>query len=380
MTSTTSPPSEGKPLPESSEQESPSWRTTALGADVEGRSSNASWGAIFVGVVVALAVLLTLSLVAAALGLGIADPTSDDPFDNVGTAVGLWSIVSLAVALAAGSFVAGVLAVRAGVMHGLAVWATSTLALVVAVVFAVSGALGVAGSVVGSVGSAIGSGAGTVAGVAGDAVGAATAAIGDELGDVDGAALSDDVQQVLADTGVAELQPDYLEAQLEEARSEVGDAAVELVTDPGRYEEIFGELASSLQTRVDAISEAVDRDAIATSVATNTDLTGAEAEEAVEEAVAAVESTTELFDNAQAALAEAGEEVPQLIDDARQTLDDAADAAARAALWAFAGLVIGAAIASFAALWGSRLVASRTETGRLRVDRTIDRPGSSMPR
>lgn len=380
MTSTTSPPSEGKPLPESSEQESPSWRTTALGADVEGRSSNASWGAIFVGVVVALAVLLTLSLVAAALGLGIADPTSDDPFDNVGTAVGLWSIVSLAVALAAGSFVAGVLAVRAGVMHGLAVWATSTLALVVAVVFAVSGALGVAGSVVGSVGSAIGSGAGTVAGVAGDAVGAATAAIGDELGDVDGAALSDDVQQVLADTGVAELQPDYLEAQLEGARSEVGDAAVELVTDPGRYEEIFGELASSLQTRVDEISEAVDRDAIATSVATNTDLTGAEAEEAVEEAVAAVESTTELFDNAQAALAEAGEEVPQLIDDARQTLDDAADAAARAALWAFAGLVIGAAIASFAALWGSRLVASRTETGRLRVDRTIDRPESSMPR
>jgi hypothetical protein len=68
------------------EPESPSWRTTALGADVEGRSSNASWGAIFVGVVVALAALLTLSLVAAALGLGIADPTSDDPFDNVGTA------------------------------------------------------------------------------------------------------------------------------------------------------------------------------------------------------------------------------------------------------------------------------------------------------
>ena len=389
MTSTTSPPSDGNSvpstsstrvlersdwLPESSEPESPSWRTTALGADVEGRSSNASWGAIFVGVVVALAVLLTFSLVAAALGLGIADPTSDDPFDNVGTAVGLWSIVSLALALAAGGFVAGVLAVRAGVMHGLAVWATSTLVLVVAVVFAVSGAIGIAGSVVGSVGSAIGSGRGTLAGVAGDAVGAATDAIGEELGDVDGAALTDDVQQVLADTGVPELQPDYLEAQLEEARSEVGDAAVELVTDPGRYEEIFDELATSLQARVDAITEAVDRDAIATSVASNTDLTEAEAEEAVDNAVAAVESTTELFDNAQAALAEAGEAVSQLIDDARETLDDAVDAVARAALWAFAGLIVGAAIASFAALWGSRLVASRTETGRLRADRTINPP------
>lgn len=139
-----------RPLRTSVEPESPSWRTTALGADVADRSGNASWGAIFAGVAVALAVLLTFSLIAAALGLGIADPTSDQPFDKVGIAVGLWSIFSPAVALAAGGFVAGVLAVRAGVMHGLAVWATSTLALVVAVVFAVSGAIGVAGSVVGS--------------------------------------------------------------------------------------------------------------------------------------------------------------------------------------------------------------------------------------
>lgn len=363
-----------QPSPTSGEPESPSWRTTALGADVAGRSSNASWGAILAGVAVALAVLLTFSLVAAALGLGIADPTSDEPFDNVGIAVGLWSILSLAVALAAGGFVAGVLAVRAGVMHGLAVWATSTLALVVAVVFAVSGAIGVAGSVVGSVGSAIGGGIGTVAEAVGDGAGTSTDAIADELGEIDRSALTDDVQQVIADSGVPELQPDYLDSQLEEARSDVADAAVELVTDPGRYDEILDELATSLQARADTIMEAVDRDAIAASVAANTDLDQAESEQAVDEAVAGVESATQSIDNAQEALLDVREEVPVLIEDARETLDDASDAAARAALWAFASLLVGAAIASFAALWGSRLVTARTESGRLRGDRSIDRP------
>lgn len=181
------------------------------------------------------------------------------------------------------------------------------------------------------------------------------------------------MQQVLADSGVPELQPDYLDSQLEEARSEIGDAPVELVTDPGRYDEILDELATSLQERADTITEAVDRDAIAASVAANTELGQEEAEQAVDEAVAGVESATQAFDNAQEALLDVREEVPVLIDDARETLDDASDAAARAALWAFAGLVVGAAIASFAALWGSRLVTARTETGRLRGDRSIDR-------
>ncbi len=348
-----------------------SWRATYLGADTSERADNSSWGSIVAGVLVALATLVTFSLVGAALGLGITDPTSDEPFAGVGVAVGLWSVVTIAVSLAAGGFVAGVLAVRAGFLHGLVVWAASTLALVVAVVLAVQGILGFGGAIVGSVGSTVGGQLGNLADVAGDAVGAAAEGIADGVGDVDFSGLTDDVRQVLADTNVPELQPEYLQEQIDEVRADIVDAASQLVTDPGGYEEVLDELAASLQERVEAITDSVDRDAIAEAVAANTELSRREAEEAVDNAVEgaqrAAEGVGDAIDAAQAALTDAQGEVGQLVEDARQTLDDAADASARAALWAFAGLLIGAAIASFAGLWGSRLVIARTESGRVRT-------------
>lgn len=347
----------------------PSWRAAVLGADTQGRHGNASWSAILAGVVVAIAVLLTVSLVTAALGLGIADPTSNDPFDNVGWAVGLSSIVALALAVAVGGFVAGALAVRAGFMHGLAVWASSTIALVVAIVFAVSGVFGVAGSLLGSVGSAIGSGAGNLADAAGSAVGDVSDGIADSVGDVDTSGVTDDVRQVLIDTDVPELQPDYLEGQVDDIRTDIADAAQDLATNPGDYETVLDDLASSLQERVDNIADSVNEDAIADAVAKNTDLSAAEADEAVSNATGAAQDAADQFEEsltaAQDAVADAQEKIPQFVDDARRTLDDASDAAARAAAWAFVGLVIAAAVASSAGLWGSRLVVARSETGEV---------------
>jgi hypothetical protein len=189
--------------------------------------------------------------------------------------------------------------------------------------------------------------------------------------------MSDDVQQVLSDTGIPELQPDYLQSQIDDSRSEIADAATELVTNPSRYEEVLDELAASMQERVDAIAEAVDEDAIAAAVAENTDLSEEEAEQAVDNAVEAAQSTADSvrqsIDSAQEAIADARASIAQFIDDARQTLDDASDAAGRAALWAFFGLLAGAAITSFAGLWGSRLVVARTESGRLRTQYEVDR-------
>jgi len=348
----------------------PSWRTALFGADTEGRAGNASWSAILAGVVVMLAVLLAFSLVTAAAGLGVAEPASDDPFDNVGWAVGLTGILGLAVALSVGGFVAGALAVRGGLLHGLATWAASTLALVVAVVMAVSGIFGIAGSLLGSVGSALGSGAGSLASAVGNAAGASAERIGRAIDDLDTSAVSEDVQEVLRDTGVPELQPAYLQRQIDQARADIADAARELVTDPGRYEEILDQLATSIEERVDAIVDSVDREAIANAVAQNTELSEAEAQEAVDNAVRAAERAADevrsSLDSARDAVTQAREEIPRLIESARETLDDASDAAARAALWAFAGLIIGALITSVAGLWGSRVVVARTETGRLR--------------
>lgn len=346
--------------------ETPSWRATYLGADTEGRATNTSWASIFAGVVVASAVLITLSLIGAALGLGLTDPTSDQPFEGVGVGLGIWAVATLVLSLAAGGFVAGVLAVKAGFLHGLSVWATATVAFTAAIALGLGSVIGAAGSVLGSLGSALGGGVATVADAAGEAVGAVTDEIGAEL-DVDTADLGEDVEQILADTGVEELQPDYLRDQLDAAQSDVADAATELVTDPEDYEQILDDLAASLQDRAEQIGDAADRDAIATAVAENTDLSEEEAEEAVDNAFEGIQSAADeaqqAIEEAQAALESAQADAEQLVADARQSLDDASDAAAQASLWGFVALLVGAAITAFAGLWGSRLVLARDESG-----------------
>lgn len=344
-----------------------SWRATFLGADTEGRATNTSWASIIAGVVVATSVLITFSLIGAALGLGITDPTSDQPFAGVGVGLAIWGVLTLVISLAAGGFVAGVLAVKAGFLHGLAVWATTTIALTVALAFGIGGAVGAAGSLLGSLGSAVGSGAATVADVAGDTVGAVTDGIAEQI-DIDPDQLGDDIEQVLADTGVEELQPEYLRAQLDEAQSDVADAAQELVVDPENYEQILGDLTSSLQERAETIGDAVDRDAIANAVAENTELTDEEAEQAVDNAYEAIEAAVteaqQALEQAQETLDEAVAEAERIIAETRQNLDEASDAAAQAAVWGFIALLLGAAITAFAGLWGSRLVVGRDEAGR----------------
>lgn len=83
------------------------------------------------GVVTFLALTLLLSLITAALGLGVTDLTSDNPGEGVGIATGLWSIVILALVLPAGGHVAGLLAGHAGLIHSFLTWATSLLPAVV---------------------------------------------------------------------------------------------------------------------------------------------------------------------------------------------------------------------------------------------------------
>ncbi|MGJ9373778.1 TIGR04086 family membrane protein [Nesterenkonia sp. CF4.4] len=110
-----------------------------IGTDLGERGNNASWGAIFAGTVTFLAVMLVFGLISAAMGLSETD----------GVAIGIWSIIAILLALAIAGFVAGALAVRSGLLHGLVTWATSLVAVVVLI-----GWLGT--SVLGAVGGAIG--------------------------------------------------------------------------------------------------------------------------------------------------------------------------------------------------------------------------------
>lgn len=133
----------------------PSWKEDALGDDRPGTRRNISWGAVIAGVVTFLALTLMLSLITAALGLGIADLDSANPGEGVGLATGLWSLLTLVIALAAGGYVAGVLAGSAGLIHGFLTWATALLAAVVLASLLIGNVLGAAGSVLGSATSTV---------------------------------------------------------------------------------------------------------------------------------------------------------------------------------------------------------------------------------
>ena len=122
----------------------PSWKADAVGDDRARDVKNISWGAIIAGVVTFLAVTLLLSLITAAVGLS-----------GSGIGAGIWSIVTLVLALAAGGYVAGALAGRAGLIHGFLTWATSLLAAVVLAGLLVGNILGAAGNILGSAASTV---------------------------------------------------------------------------------------------------------------------------------------------------------------------------------------------------------------------------------
>lgn len=120
-----------------------------LGTDsVQRTRTNASWGAIFAGVATFLALSLVLNIATAAMGLQGVD----------GTAAGIWSIVTVGIALAAGGFVAGALAVRAGLLHGFLTWATSMLSVLVLAGWLGTGLLGAAGDIAGGAAQTAGQG------------------------------------------------------------------------------------------------------------------------------------------------------------------------------------------------------------------------------
>ncbi|MDM0010571.1 hypothetical protein QTI51_37915 [Variovorax sp. J22G73] len=92
-----------------------------------------SWGAVVAGVIVAMAIQLVLSLLGAGLGLSTVDPLrySSPDASTFGIAAGLWWVVSNALSLFAGGWVAAHLAGAPdktdASLHGLLTWGLATV-------------------------------------------------------------------------------------------------------------------------------------------------------------------------------------------------------------------------------------------------------------
>ena len=129
-----------------------------------------SWGAIFAGTLVAVAVTAFLGLLGLGLGFAAIDPMDSAPFAGIGKATLIWWGVTNVVALLLGGFVAARLAGipkgLTGALHGLAVWSLGLLLTLWLATTAVGAVLGAASSVVSTTARITASVAGTVGGAA----------------------------------------------------------------------------------------------------------------------------------------------------------------------------------------------------------------------
>lgn len=320
---------------------------------------NLSWGSIIAGVVTFLALFIVFTTIGSAIGLGVIDFTSSNPFSGLGTGSIIWIVITMLISFFGSGFVAGIAARRVGLLHGFVTWATNLVVLVVFITMLLSSLLSLAGSAIGATANV----AGNVIGSGADAASTAISEGFDTLSqnvNVDTEEVDQQTRDILEGTGVEELQPEYIQNQLEAAGTDITEAGQQVLTNPNNAEQIATGLADQLSSRAENIGQEVDEEAISNSVAENTDLTGQEADEATQNVVQGLEQTST---QAQEAIDNAGTQLQQLqqdLDQAVQELQTSATEATNVSAWSLVGLfvfhVVMAVVSSLGGMLGSNLV------------------------
>lgn len=340
-----------------------------LGANEREAGYNLSWGSIFAGVVTFIALFMTFSLIGSAIGFGMVEPTSNNPLDGVGTGLMIWTVVTLILSLFGAGFVSGVAARRVGLVHGFLTWATSMIVTIVMLSYVTIGAFSVVGSLLGNIASAVGSGVGNVASGTADVASKAFDEITGNMGDINTDQLETDVRDVLKDTDVPELQPNYLQDQVSDATSDITDAGKKIATDPNKADEIIDDLSTKLKDRATKISDSVDEEAISNAVAKNTDLNQQEAQEATQNIVNGLQKASDeaqqQIETAQQNLEQAKQDIDQAVKDARKKADEISDATAKASIWGFVAMVLGLVLTSIGGMVGANLVKTADHENRI---------------
>jgi hypothetical protein len=269
-----------------------------------------SWGAIFAGVVIAMAVQLLLSMVGIGVGLGVVDPMQADAASTAtsfGLGAGAWWVASNLIALLFGGYaaarLAGVTARGDGALHGIVIWGFTLLVTLYLLTTAVGSVMGGAFNVVGSTLSAAGSG------------------------------LKQAVPQIAQVSGVT---PD---AVRERAR-ELLNAQPSGGADPRTMsrDQAEQEIAVNLPKLASGGDQAQPaRDRIVQIISAQINIPPDEANQRLDRAVGQARQTAQ-----------------QAKGDAAQAADKTASVASRGALWASAALLLGAIASAFGGAWGTR--------------------------
>ena len=106
-----------------------------------------SWGAVFAGLIVGLAIQLLLSLLGIAIGASTIDPLrGDTPGKGIAIGAGIWLLVSGLISTYIGACVAAYLSGSVqkadGVLHGVLSWGAATLLMAFLLTSAVGGLIG----------------------------------------------------------------------------------------------------------------------------------------------------------------------------------------------------------------------------------------------
>lgn len=338
-----------------------------------------SWSAVLAGTVVALAIHSALSILGLGIGLGAVDPHNHKhPIKGVPTMLLVWMFVAGLVSLFAGGWVSGRMsgtAVFDSTVHGVITWSLATVVLaalagtsagyliggtfrllgagVSAVGSVVGGAANAAGHVAGGAMSAAGSVAGGTAAAAGGAAAAASNlpqdmlqkakdALGDVIPQLDWRGIKREAKQLLnLGEGDSQKQGD----QQKQGNNQQGDqqnkqGAAKLWEDKDEVREVLSRAYGAI--REGGLSN-VDRDELMTMISERAGVSKEEANKTIEKWEKMYREAKQQYDVAVAR--------------AEQKARDAAAAAtstlSQVALWTFASLLLGVAVAGFGGYMGS---------------------------
>ena len=236
-----------------------------------------SWGAILAGAIIAIALTALLSLLGLGIGLGTLDIAEGDSGAGAPKATLAWWAVTSILATGIGAFVAarfaGIPRGLTGALHGLAVWAVTTILTLWLATSAVGFALGAAGSVVKTTAQVTSSAVTTVGGAAISAGGA----VAPDAGSPEVNAARDqarrEAEDILRRAGVGQ-------ESVQQAEQAAGIAARNIAMDPGAAQQEVNRLVDRLFEGPNAALSPQERNALVTELANRAGMSRQEAETA----------------------------------------------------------------------------------------------------
>nr|WP_286471402.1 hypothetical protein [Parabacteroides goldsteinii] len=174
-----------------------------------------------------------------------------------------------------------------------------------------------------------------------------------------------DIRAVLAKSKVKELQPDYLQKQLENVKTDLGKSVKKAIASPEDADEIFKNFLTRLKEQTNNWAKSIDRNDLAKALANNTNMSKAEADKAIKQYTEIMRKASTEADkqirNLEQSLEKATQEWQEVKQNTLEAADKAADAAARSALISFFALLIGAVLCCLAGAYGSRKTQERID-------------------